>query len=128
MLCLTVPALLPSGVSARTDNGRDLLKLINKERKKARVAPLEWNEALAKFAKEYSAEMARENSISHTDRQGRTIEQRLKDAGITGIVNAGENLFVGSGGKNVGKTRSKCGYVRRRTNEICSTRTSRIRE
>lgn len=106
-IALFVPFLDPAAVSATGEDGKELLELVNRERKKAKADALEWDEKLAKFARAYSKEMADENSISHTDKRGRTIEQRLRDDGIENFKNAGENLFVGSGGKNYQKTAVK---------------------
>jgi uncharacterized protein YkwD len=58
--------------------------------------PLAWSDELATVALNYSIEMCERGFFDHTDPDGKTIKDRLNDAGIT-WAKAGENLAEGFG-------------------------------
>ncbi len=86
-----------------TDSENDefqIFQLINAERYKNRLENLEWNDELADVAREYSEKMADENFFEHTDFEGKTLFDRIREHGIRKWSKIGENLFVCRGIKN----------------------------
>lgn len=80
-------------VSAQSRGEYDVYQLINQERSKARLGTLEWDDRLAKLARDYSRQMAREGFFGHYDRSGRTVTERALSANIKDWSIIGENLF-----------------------------------
>lgn len=70
---------------------RQMLTLLNQERVKAGLAPLVWDEELAKVARAHSDDMFRRGYFAHKDPDGRSPFDRMANAGIT-FKAAGENL------------------------------------
>ena len=66
---------------------------INNVRREHGLTPLQDNAALARIAREYSRRMAKENFFAHEDPQGRTLVDRLEQAGIAYRV-AAENILT----------------------------------
>ena len=79
--------------SAQSRNEIEVFELVNRERARARMSGLEWDDRLAALARNYSRQMAREGFFAHHDRNGRSVGDRARAARInwSGI---GENLFV----------------------------------
>lgn len=71
--------------------------LINNERRKKGLRDLYWNEELAKLARGYSRQMARESFFSHYDRNGNSVVERAQGSNIRGWSKIGENLFFCEG-------------------------------
>ena len=71
--------------------------LINNERRKKGLGDLYWDEDLAKMARSYSRQMARESFFSHFDGDGNSVVERAKDSDIRGWNKIGENLFFCEG-------------------------------
>lgn len=71
--------------------------LINAERRKRGVGDLEWNEELARVAREYSKKMAREGFFDHRDDDGNSVVDRVTKARISGWSRIGENLYYSEG-------------------------------
>ncbi len=72
---------------------------VNRHRETRGLTDLEWSEELLEIARYYSRRMAEEKFFSHTDPEGRTVRQRVSEAGITWRV-LGENLAYSSGYTN----------------------------
>lgn len=79
--------------SAQSRGEYDVYQLINRERSKARLRSLQWDDDLAKLARDYSRQMAREGFFGHYDRTGRTVTERALSARIDDWSTIGENLF-----------------------------------
>jgi len=79
--------------AAQTRSEMEVFELVNRERARARLSGLEWDDRLAGLARNYSRQMAREGFFAHHDRNGRSVGDRARAARInwSGI---GENLFV----------------------------------
>jgi uncharacterized protein YkwD len=84
-------------------NVKDLLTLTNQERSKTckcggkkqkAVAPLIWNDVLAKAAKTQAMFLAKKNGISHTGANGSTVASRVKKLGYQWTW-VGENIAKG---------------------------------
>lgn len=60
----------------------------------AATAPLIWNNMLLKAASGHSSDMAQNNYFSHTSLDGRTLVQRIRDAGYS-FSAAAENIAAG---------------------------------
>src|SRR5688572_25686505 len=72
----------------------EVFQLVNRERSRARLGILSWDDRLAKLARDYSRRMAREGFFDHYDRHGRTVMDRAESARIGDWSEIGENLFV----------------------------------
>jgi uncharacterized protein YkwD len=81
------PAVKPNEVENR------LLDMINQERKKKEVPPLQFSPALAKLARAHSANMAKQMKDDHT-LDGKTPFDRMRDAGYQ-FKRGGENIAKG---------------------------------
>ncbi|MEV5317877.1 CAP domain-containing protein [Streptomyces sp. NPDC052687] len=83
----------PVTVSAEAAAEAQVLKLVNDERAKAGCSPVAANSALAKLARDFSADMAARDFFDHTDPSGATPWDRAEKAGITDL--GGENIARG---------------------------------
>jgi uncharacterized protein YkwD/uncharacterized membrane protein required for colicin V production len=70
---------------------REMLDLVNAERKKAKLAPLVWSDALAAVGRAHSRDMLARNYFAHEDPQGKTVADRAAKAGVR-YLTLGENL------------------------------------
>jgi uncharacterized protein YkwD len=59
------------------------------------AAPLAMNASLRTAARGHSLDMATQNYFSHTSLDGRTFDQRIRDAGYTAPTALGENIAAG---------------------------------
>ncbi len=71
-----------------------VLELVNIERAKHNLAPLSWDSSLAEVAKAHSFDMAKNNYFSHTNLNGQSAFDRMKNAGIN-YSYAAENIAAG---------------------------------
>lgn len=94
---LAAPVALATAPSASaittTDLARQVVTLVNAERKKVKCAPVKVNAALTRAALAHSADMARYNYFSHTSRNGRTPWQRIRVQGYR--YGSAENIAAG---------------------------------
>lgn len=74
------------------DDEYEIFALVNDERRKKRLANLDWGDDLARVARKYSQQMAKGNFFSHFDKNGNGMEQRA-DAAKIRWSEIGENLF-----------------------------------
>lgn len=81
-------------VPAQSNEESEIFDLVNRERSRARLSYLEWDDDLARVARSFSRQMARERFFSHSDREGRTVIDR---ASLVSWSKIGENLFMCSG-------------------------------
>ena len=86
-------AVSPAGL-AQSDEEYEIFDLVNRERLRSRLSFLEWDDDLARVARNFSRQMARERFFSHADRQGRTVIERASGERWSKI---GENLFMCEG-------------------------------
>lgn len=80
-----------TAAAGQSDDEYTIFELVNRERSRSRLNYLEWDEDLARIARNFSRQMAHENFFSHADRRGRTVVNRAGDVGWSKI---GENLFM----------------------------------
>ena len=78
--------------AAQTGDENEVFMLVNRERSRARLGGLAWDDRLAKVARDYSRRMAREGFFGHYDPDGKTVMDRADR--IPGWARIGENLFV----------------------------------
>jgi len=71
--------------------------LVNNERRRQRLGDLYWDEELARMARAFSRQMARESFFSHYDRSGNSVVERARQSGIRDWRKIGENLFFCEG-------------------------------
>jgi uncharacterized protein YkwD len=69
---------------------------VNHQREAQNLAPLIFSAELLPLARQYSRRLAEEKFFSHTDPEGRTTENRIREAGIKFSV-IGENLSQAKG-------------------------------
>jgi uncharacterized protein YkwD len=93
--------LYASAVPFPTADEFRIFNLINQERARARLTPFEWDDELAALARSYSAQMARDGLFDHTDRYGKTVNDRADRAGFNRWRRIGENLFMCAGIRDV---------------------------
>jgi len=72
----------------------DVLVLVNQERAAQNLKPLTWDSQLHEAARNHSEDMAANNYFSHTSLDGRTLVDRIEDAGYHWNA-AGENIAAG---------------------------------
>jgi uncharacterized protein YkwD len=84
-----------------TEAGRETVCLLNRERTSRGLSPLRDNPILDATSIEHSRDMVNADYFEHTALDGRTLEDRLRDAGYSRGVNAsvGENIAYGVGDK-----------------------------
>lgn len=93
---------LAAPANAQGDAAKEIHELINKERAKKNLAPLKWDDRLAKAAKDYAASMAKSGRFSHRDKAGRTVADRVRDQKVE-AADIGENIYQGSDSKSIVK-------------------------
>ena len=71
----------------------EVFDMVNRERSRARLRTLEWDGRLARLARDYSRQMAREGFFDHYDPDGRTVIDRAQKARLSNWASIGENLF-----------------------------------
>ena len=87
------PTQQPSATTA-SEFERRVLDLVNEERAKNGLKPLVWSDELANVARKHSQDMATRNFFSHTNPDGLSPFDRIKNAGISYRA-AGENIAAG---------------------------------
>lgn len=73
---------------------REVVELVNNERKNYGLNPLKWDDSLAKLATSHCEDMINRNFFDHINPDGETPFDRMKKAGISYWV-AGENIAAG---------------------------------
>ncbi len=86
-----------SSVTNIDEAENEIFDLVNKERRRNNLGELEWNDGLAKLARDYSIKMAHGRFFDHSDPDGATVVERAKDARIKNWSKIGENLFYCQG-------------------------------
>ena len=90
---LVAVLLTAFNVQAQSGGEAEVFDLVNRERSRARLGSLEWDDRLAALARDYSRQMAREGFFDHYDPRGRTVIDRAQSARIRNWSSIGENLF-----------------------------------
>jgi uncharacterized protein YkwD len=81
------------GIAGAQSRGEsEVFELVNRERSRAHLAELEWDDQLAQVARDYSRRMAREGFFDHYDPNGKTVLDRASR--LRNWSSIGENLFV----------------------------------
>lgn len=103
-IVLARPHGLPQAdARSQADMGRRVLALVNRARAEPRrcgnrsfsaAQPLAWDEKLAAAARGHSAEMAQARNLSHTGRDGKSVDARVTQAGYAWRTVA-ENIAAG---------------------------------
>lgn len=84
--------LFVSSAAAQSRDEAEIFALVNRERVRARLGALNWDDKAANVARNYSRRMAREHFFDHFDPEGRTVIERASKIRWEKI---GENLFMG---------------------------------
>lgn len=79
---------------AQSRGESEVYDLVNRERSRAHLGGLEWDDELAQIARDYSRRMAREGFFGHYDPNGKTVIDRAFAARLRHWSTIGENLFV----------------------------------
>jgi uncharacterized protein YkwD len=83
-----------AGITSAQSRGEyEVFQAINRERSKFRLSSLQWDDRLAKLARDYSRQMARGGFFGHYDPDGKTVTDRALSAHIKDWSMIGENLF-----------------------------------
>jgi uncharacterized protein YkwD len=90
-------ASLPDGNDGgvEDDYAKEVLDLVNAERAKENLNPLEWNGKLAHAAFNHAADMASRHYFSHYSLEGESLIDRLDAVGYDDYRTAGENIAQG---------------------------------
>jgi uncharacterized protein YkwD len=75
----------------------DIFDLVNRQRLKNGLNELEWDNELARLARNYSEKMARGGFFDHYDSEGATVVERAQKARVKNWSKIGENLFYCEG-------------------------------
>jgi len=89
---VTVISAFTATAFAQTQDENEVFNLVNRERSRAHLGGLMWDDRLARVARDYSRRMAREGFFDHYDPDGKTVIDRASR--IPGWSRIGENLFV----------------------------------
>ena len=92
VLTVSLIAAMCAVTPAQLRGESDVFELVNRERSRARLSRLEWDDRLAQVARNYSRRMAREGFFDHYDPNGKTVLDRA--ARLKNWSSIGENLFV----------------------------------
>jgi uncharacterized protein YkwD len=76
---------------------RRAFELINRERQRRGLDPLEWDGGLVRLARYHSQNMARGGYLSHVDRDGLDLKARARAVGLQGWRALGENIAYNQG-------------------------------
>jgi uncharacterized protein YkwD len=95
-LLLTAAAPLTARTSGARDLERQILALVNRERKSRRLPELAWNDSLAGEARRHSERMDKLGFFGHRDPERGSLGDRLRSARIDYKACA-ENLYQQSG-------------------------------
>jgi|GEM_PF-5920229 len=76
-----VRAVLPRPLIITPELERQIHNLINKERQDHGLSSLNWNDTLAKIAREHSEDMSDRNYFAHEDLEGRNLSYRYEKGG-----------------------------------------------
>ncbi|MEO6333868.1 MAG: CAP domain-containing protein [Pyrinomonadaceae bacterium] len=79
---------------AQSRGESEVFDRVNRERSRAHLGDLEWDDELAQIARDYSRRMAREGFFGHYDPNGKTVIDRALAARLRHWSTIGENLFV----------------------------------
>lgn len=93
VLCLALVLCVDTGL-AQSGEEYEVFQLVNTERAKQRLRPLEWDGRVADVAREHSRQMARQSFFGHQDQKGRTVVDRASAQRLLGWSKIGENLFM----------------------------------
>ena len=93
VLIAVVIAVSTVSMQGQSGSEGEVFDLVNRERSRARLSTLEWDDRLAKLARDYSRQMAREKFFDHYDPNGRTVIDRAERARLKNWSSIGENLF-----------------------------------
>ena len=92
---LCVLFLLCVGTSlGQSDEEMEIFRLVNTERAKQRLQQLDWDDRIARVARDHSKQMARGGFFAHQDREGKTVVDRASERRLGGWSKIGENLFM----------------------------------
>ena len=91
-ILVTVISAFAASAFTQTQDENEVFYLVNRERSRAHLEGLIWDERLAKVARDYSRRMAREGFFDHYDPDGKTVLDRASR--VPGWSRIGENLFV----------------------------------
>ena len=89
-------ATAPVAAGASGDERR-AFELVNRERQRRGLSPLEWDGGLVRLARFHSQNMARDGYLSHVDRDGLDLKARARAVGLQGWRALGENIAYNQG-------------------------------
>ncbi len=91
-----VLAACGSGHTAPTDpEVQAFVTLVNEHREDVGCGELAWNSGMGKAAQDHTDDMVENGFFSHESQDGRTFDDRLREAGVVWTGTAGENIAGG---------------------------------
>ena len=94
LIPVTLLVTLVLATPAQSRREAEVFDLVNRQRLKAGLNSLIWDDRVGSIARDYSRQMARENFFDHYDPKGKDVMDRADEAKLTGWVKIGENLFA----------------------------------
>jgi uncharacterized protein YkwD len=94
VLCSFVCCLVLLGEAVSADFESEVIDLVNVERAAQGLQPLHYDHSLAAAARAHSEDMGLQDYFSHTSLDGRTVSDRIEDAGYL-FSTYGENIAAG---------------------------------
>lgn len=80
------------GLSSSAELEKQVFDLINRQRRSRGLKNLKWNTKVADVARGHSREMALYDYFSHTGLDGRLVDKRAMDVGLSNWSSIGENI------------------------------------
>ncbi|MFN6964037.1 MAG: CAP domain-containing protein [Pyrinomonadaceae bacterium] len=93
VVCLSLLAVAVSAPAAASDDELRIFDLVNQERARRSLPPLEWDARLNEMARRYSRSMAEGGFFDHYDPSGGSVVDRARAGRVNGWRRIGENLF-----------------------------------
>lgn len=87
----------PAAAPAANGDERRAFDLVNAERQRRGLRPLDWDGNLVRLARYHSQNMARGGYLNHVDRDGLDLKGRAQALGLHGWKTLGENIAYNQG-------------------------------
>ena len=86
----------PQPVINAGDLARQVHAHVNEYRKKHRLQPLVWNDALSRIAATHSRDMANRDYLDHNSPEGKTFSDRYRQSGFSCEIRIGNKIHGGA--------------------------------
>lgn len=86
----------PQPILQAGDLARQVHARVNEHRKKHRLQPLAWSDALARIAAMHSRDMANREYLDHNTPEGKTFVDRYRQSGFSCEIHVGNRVHAGA--------------------------------